>query len=180
MVDHHCGGDYGSGGELPCSFHLALHPGDLLHLDLSHFHLRDLFQAYQGMYRLSNAHTLHSIHSHHIICPQIFIFFLSLSMLYSLASQIFKAHPLILNYEHLNDSLEDPFHPVKKVINVTRLPDGNVTEHHEIIERAYPNTALLSMCLMFGCFFIALYLRGFKTSVFLPGPVSISSLPFLF
>lgn len=101
-------------------------------------------------------------------------------MLYSLASQIFKAHPLILNYEHLNDSLEDPFHPVKKVINVTRLPDGNVTEHHEIIERAYPNTALLSMCLMFGCFFIALYLRGFKTSVFLPGPVSISSLPFLF
>uniref|UniRef100_A0A673HAY8 Band 3 anion exchange protein-like n=1 Tax=Sinocyclocheilus rhinocerous TaxID=307959 RepID=A0A673HAY8_9TELE len=41
----------------------------------------------------------------------------------------------------------------------------------EIIERAYPNTALLSMCLMFGCFFIALYIRGFKTSTFLPGPI---------
>lgn len=129
--------------------------------------------------------TLQSIISHHVICPQILIFFLSLSMLCSLASQIFKAHPLILNYEHLNDSLEDPFHPIKKVINITQLPDGNITKLHEIIERAYPNTALLSMCLMFGCFFIAMYLRGFKTSVFLPGPVSLAflslpSLPFLF
>ncbi len=58
-------------------------------------------------------------------------------------------------------------------------PDGN-TEYHEIIERAYPNTALLSMCLMFGCFFIAYYLRGFKTGTYLPGPVSLPSLPFLF
>uniref|UniRef100_A0A8C2IP47 Solute carrier family 4 member 1a (Diego blood group) n=1 Tax=Cyprinus carpio TaxID=7962 RepID=A0A8C2IP47_CYPCA len=40
-----------------------------------------------------------------------------------------------------------------------------------IFKAAYPNTALLSMCLMFGCFFIALYLRGFKTSTFLPGPI---------
>lgn len=76
MVDHHCGGDDGSGGELPCSFHLALHPGDLLHLDLSHFHLRDLFQADQGMNRLSNAHTLRLIRSYDIICPQNFLFFL--------------------------------------------------------------------------------------------------------
>lgn len=106
-----------------------------------------------------------------MICHQIFFFSLN-------SSQIFQSHPLILNYEHLNDTLEDPFHPIKKV-NITVHPDGNVTEHHEIIERAYPNTALLSMCLMFGCFFIALYLRGFKTSTFLPGPVSLLSLPFL-
>lgn len=100
-------------------------------------------------------------------------------VLFLYSPQIFKAHPLILNYEHLNASSEDPFHPIKKT-NITYHPDGNVTEHHEIIERAYPNTALLSMCLMFGCFFIALYLRGFKTSTFFPGPVSVLSLPFLF
>jgi len=100
-------------------------------------------------------------------------------MLCFLAPQIFKAHPLILNYEHLNGTLEDPFHP-KKIVNITKLPDGNVTEHHAIIERAYPNTALLSMCLMFGCFFIAMYLRGFKTSTFLPGPVSMPSFFYFF
>uniref|UniRef100_A0A8C7ZAM7 Solute carrier family 4 member 1a (Diego blood group) n=1 Tax=Oryzias sinensis TaxID=183150 RepID=A0A8C7ZAM7_9TELE len=36
-------------------------------------------------------------------------------------------------------------------------------------ERAFPNTALLSMCLMFGCFFIAFFLREFKNSQYLPG-----------
>uniref|UniRef100_A0A8C1NL43 Solute carrier family 4 member 1a (Diego blood group) n=1 Tax=Cyprinus carpio TaxID=7962 RepID=A0A8C1NL43_CYPCA len=73
---------------------------------------------------------------------EIFSILISLIFIYETFAKlirIFKAHPLILNYEHLN--------------------------------RAYPNTALLSMCLMFGCFFIALYLRGFKTSTFLPGPI---------
>ncbi|XP_051570670.1 solute carrier family 4 member 1a (Diego blood group) [Myxocyprinus asiaticus] len=105
---------------------------------------------------------------------EIFSILISLIFIYETFAKlikIFKAHPLILNYDHLNHTLEDPFHPVKKLVNVTRLPDGNVTELHEEIERAYPNTALLSMCLMFGCFFIAYYLRGFKTGVFLPGPI---------
>ncbi|XP_051743481.1 solute carrier family 4 member 1a (Diego blood group) isoform X2 [Ctenopharyngodon idella] len=104
---------------------------------------------------------------------EIFSILISLIFIYETFSKlikIFKAHPLILNYPHLNSSWEDPFHPIK-IINKTKLPDGNITELHETIERAYPNTALLSMCLMFGCFFIALYLRGFKTSVFLPGPI---------
>uniref|UniRef100_A0A8C2APF2 Anion exchange protein n=1 Tax=Cyprinus carpio TaxID=7962 RepID=A0A8C2APF2_CYPCA len=104
---------------------------------------------------------------------EIFSILISLIFIYETFAKlirIFQAHPLILNYEHLNASLDDPFHPIKKV-NITLHPDGNVTELHEIIERAYPNTALLSMCLMFGCFFIALYLRGFKTSTFLPGPI---------
>ncbi|XP_053370510.1 solute carrier family 4 member 1a (Diego blood group) [Clarias gariepinus] len=35
----------------------------------------------------------------------------------------------------------------------------------------YYNTALLSMCLMFGCFFIAYFLRQFKNSIFFPGPL---------
>uniref|UniRef100_A0A8C2IZH8 Anion exchange protein n=2 Tax=Cyprinus carpio TaxID=7962 RepID=A0A8C2IZH8_CYPCA len=82
---------------------------------------------------------------------EIFSILISLIFIYETFAKlirIFKAHPLILNYEHLNT-------------NITYHPD----------ERAYPNTALLSMCLMFGCFFIALYLRGFKTSTFLPGPI---------
>uniref|UniRef100_A0A8C2IX36 Anion exchange protein n=1 Tax=Cyprinus carpio TaxID=7962 RepID=A0A8C2IX36_CYPCA len=94
---------------------------------------------------------------------EIFSILISLIFIYETFAKlirIFKAHPLILNYEHLNASSEDPFHPIKKT-NITYHPD----------ERAYPNTALLSMCLMFGCFFIALYLRGFKTSTFLPGPI---------
>uniref|UniRef100_A0A8C9VR27 Solute carrier family 4 member 1a (Diego blood group) n=1 Tax=Scleropages formosus TaxID=113540 RepID=A0A8C9VR27_SCLFO len=40
-----------------------------------------------------------------------------------------------------------------------------------ILFLSYPNTALLSMCLMFGCFFIAYFLRRFKTGHFLPGPL---------
>uniref|UniRef100_A0A8C2ZP85 Solute carrier family 4 member 1a (Diego blood group) n=1 Tax=Cyclopterus lumpus TaxID=8103 RepID=A0A8C2ZP85_CYCLU len=36
---------------------------------------------------------------------------------------------------------------------------------------AYPNTALLSMCLMFGCFFIAYFLRHFKNGHYFPGPI---------
>uniref|UniRef100_A0A8C2ZL33 Solute carrier family 4 member 1b (Diego blood group) n=1 Tax=Cyclopterus lumpus TaxID=8103 RepID=A0A8C2ZL33_CYCLU len=39
------------------------------------------------------------------------------------------------------------------------------------LKPSYPNTALLSMCLMFGCFFIAFFLRQFKNGTFLPGKV---------
>uniref|UniRef100_A0A8C9SHZ5 Anion exchange protein n=1 Tax=Scleropages formosus TaxID=113540 RepID=A0A8C9SHZ5_SCLFO len=82
---------------------------------------------------------------------EIFSVLISLIFIYETFAKlirIFQAHPLVLNYEHLNESLDDPFHP-----------------------RSYPNTALLSMCLMFGCFFIAYFLRRFKTGHFLPGPL---------
>uniref|UniRef100_A0A671YV75 Anion exchange protein n=2 Tax=Sparus aurata TaxID=8175 RepID=A0A671YV75_SPAAU len=85
---------------------------------------------------------------------EIFSILISLIFIYETFSKlfkIFKTHPLILNYDHLNDSSENPFHP--------------------IIKEPYPNTALLSMCLMFGCFFIAYFLRSFKTGHFLPGPI---------
>ncbi|KAL0198102.1 hypothetical protein M9458_006642, partial [Cirrhinus mrigala] len=78
---------------------------------------------------------------------EIFSILISLIFIYETFAKlirIFQAHPLILNYEHLNASLEDPFHPVRKVINITYHADGNVTKHDELIERAYPNTALLS------------------------------------
>uniref|UniRef100_A0AAX7USC0 Anion exchange protein n=1 Tax=Astatotilapia calliptera TaxID=8154 RepID=A0AAX7USC0_ASTCA len=83
---------------------------------------------------------------------EIFSILISLIFIYETFNKlfkIFKTHPLILNYEYLNDTLDNPFHPV-------------MTE-------AYPNTALLSMCLMFGCFFIAYFFRQFKNGHFLPG-----------
>uniref|UniRef100_A0A6Q2XFM6 Anion exchange protein n=1 Tax=Esox lucius TaxID=8010 RepID=A0A6Q2XFM6_ESOLU len=48
---------------------------------------------------------------------------------------------------------------------------GNTTTTVNVMDRAYPNTALLSMCLMFGCFFIAFFLRQFKNGTFLPGKI---------
>uniref|UniRef100_A0A3P8Z3N1 Anion exchange protein n=1 Tax=Esox lucius TaxID=8010 RepID=A0A3P8Z3N1_ESOLU len=104
---------------------------------------------------------------------EIFSILISLIFIYETFSKlikIFKTHPLILNYEHLNDTLENPFHPVIKE-HVEFHDDGNTTMHEIIHERAYPNTALLSMCLMFGCFFIAYFLRQFKNGHFLPGPI---------
>uniref|UniRef100_A0AAQ6IDT3 Anion exchange protein n=1 Tax=Anabas testudineus TaxID=64144 RepID=A0AAQ6IDT3_ANATE len=46
---------------------------------------------------------------------------------------------------------------------------GNTTVIINTIKPPYPNTALLSMCLMFSCFFIAFFLRQFKNGKFLPG-----------
>uniref|UniRef100_A0A674NY79 Solute carrier family 4 member 1b (Diego blood group) n=1 Tax=Takifugu rubripes TaxID=31033 RepID=A0A674NY79_TAKRU len=48
---------------------------------------------------------------------------------------------------------------------------GNTTIIINTIKPPYPNTALLSMCLMLGCFFIAFFLRQFKNGTFLPGKV---------
>uniref|UniRef100_A0A669DEE4 Anion exchange protein n=1 Tax=Oreochromis niloticus TaxID=8128 RepID=A0A669DEE4_ORENI len=102
---------------------------------------------------------------------EIFSILISLIFIYETFNKlfkIFKAHPLILNYEHLNDTLDNPFHPIIEEHREVH-PDGNVTVHKLETERAYPNTALLSMCLMFGCFFIAYFLRQFKNGHFLPG-----------
>ncbi|XP_059180675.1 solute carrier family 4 member 1b (Diego blood group) [Centropristis striata] len=83
----------------------------------------------------------------------------------------FKSHPLILNYDHLNDTLENPWYP--KVVETVTYDNatGNTTVTVNTIKLPYPNTALLSMCLMLGCFFIAFFLRQFKNGTFLPGKV---------
>lgn len=60
--------------------------------------------------------------------------------------QIFKDHPL--QWEYRVQNATDPAVPK-------------------------PNTALLSLVLMAGTFFLALFLRKFKNSVFLPGTVSM-------
>ncbi|XP_041828516.1 solute carrier family 4 member 1a (Diego blood group) [Melanotaenia boesemani] len=102
---------------------------------------------------------------------EIFSILISLIFIYETFAKlikIFQTHPLILNYDHLNDTVDNPFHPL--VVEHTELhSDGNVTIKELEIERPYPNTALLSMCLMFGCFFIAYSLRGFKTGHYFPG-----------
>ncbi|KAL7860595.1 hypothetical protein AOLI_G00169440 [Acnodon oligacanthus] len=104
---------------------------------------------------------------------EIFSILISLIFIYETFAKlmkIFKTHPLVLNYEHLNATLDDPFHPVYELHNITD-EHGNVTHLHRMRERPYPNTALLSMCLMFGCFFIAYFFRQFKNGIFLPGPI---------
>lgn len=104
---------------------------------------------------------------------EIFSILISLIFIYETFSKlfkIFKTHPLILNYEHLNASKDNPFHPLIREHKEVHS-DGNVTIHEVEIERPYPNTALLSMCLMFGCFFIAYFLRMFKNGRYLPGPI---------
>uniref|UniRef100_A0A8C6WX34 Anion exchange protein n=1 Tax=Neogobius melanostomus TaxID=47308 RepID=A0A8C6WX34_9GOBI len=102
---------------------------------------------------------------------EIFSILISLIFIYETFAKlgkIFKAHPLVLNYGFLNDSLSNPFHVI--IHQHTEIgPDGNITFIEKEHERAYPNTALLSMCLMFGCFFIAYFLRMFKNGPYLPG-----------
>lgn len=68
--------------------------------------------------------------------------------------QIFEEHPLQKNYDH--DVLTTP------------KPQA-----------ALPNTALLSLVLMAGTFFLAIMLRKFKNSSFFPGKVSTPSPPVL-
>ncbi|XP_041732731.1 solute carrier family 4 member 1b (Diego blood group) isoform X4 [Coregonus clupeaformis] len=105
---------------------------------------------------------------------EIFSILISLIFIYETFSKlgrIFKAHPLILNYDHLNNTVEDPWHPVVMHNYLYDNSTGNTTTTVNILDRAYPNTALLSMCLMFGCFFIAFFLRQFKNGTFLPGKI---------
>ncbi|XP_026132879.1 band 3 anion exchange protein-like isoform X1 [Carassius auratus] len=101
---------------------------------------------------------------------EIFSILISLIFIYETFAKlgrVFKEHPLILNYEHVNTTAEDPWNYQRLLNNVT----GNMSVLRTITQRPYPNTALLSMCLMFGCFSIAYYLRMFKNGKFLPGKI---------
>ncbi|NXK44854.1 B3AT protein, partial [Chauna torquata] len=78
---------------------------------------------------------------------EIFSFLISLIFIYETFAKlitIFRAHPL------------------QRVYNVKAAVDPAVAE---------PNTALLSLVLMAGTFFLALFLRKFKNSAFLPGKI---------
>ncbi|XP_042363742.1 LOW QUALITY PROTEIN: band 3 anion exchange protein-like [Plectropomus leopardus] len=105
---------------------------------------------------------------------EIFSILISLIFIYETFAKLgrtFKAHPLILNYDHLNGTLENPWHPKVEELFIYDNATGNTTIIINTIKPPYPNTALLSMCLMLGCFFIAYFLRQFKNGTFLPGKV---------
>ncbi|XP_019961533.1 solute carrier family 4 member 1b (Diego blood group) [Paralichthys olivaceus] len=105
---------------------------------------------------------------------EIFSILISLIFIYETfakLARIFKAHPLTLNYIHLNSTLENPWHPQMEETVIFDNATGNTTVLIQTIKPPYPNTALLSMCLMLGCFFIAFFLRQFKNGTFLPGKV---------
>ncbi|KAM9425537.1 LOW QUALITY PROTEIN: solute carrier family 4 member 1b (Diego blood group) [Pholidichthys leucotaenia] len=105
---------------------------------------------------------------------EIFSILISLIFIYETfakLARIFKAHPLILNYYHVNATIENPWHPIVEEIITYDNATGNTTIVINTIKPPYPNTALLSMCLMLGCFFIAYFLRQFKNGTFLPGKV---------
>ncbi|KAK9537913.1 hypothetical protein VZT92_005488 [Zoarces viviparus] len=84
---------------------------------------------------------------------EIFAFLISLIFIYETFSKLFKVfkeHPLLEIYH-------SDFHPV----------DG----HHKVDDPIYnqPNTALLSLVLMIGTFFVAFFLRKLRNSRFLGG-----------
>ncbi|KAM6955033.1 anion exchange protein 3 [Lycodopsis pacificus] len=84
---------------------------------------------------------------------EIFAFLISLIFIYETFSKLFKVfkeHPLLAIYP-------SDFHPV--------------AGHHEVDDPIYnqPNTALLSLVLMIGTFFVAFFLRKLRNSRFLGG-----------
>lgn len=102
---------------------------------------------------------------------EIFSFLISLIFIYETFSKlvkIFQEHPLRrctavvidLNGSTFNSSME----------NVTFSSSATNSSTPEVVNVvAEPNTALLSLVLMSGTFFIAFYLRKFKNSAFFPG-----------
>ncbi|XP_051909773.1 anion exchange protein 2b isoform X2 [Hippocampus zosterae] len=109
---------------------------------------------------------------------EIFSFLISLIFIcetFMKLGRIFKQHPL--KRCHLNPllPLNDTAAPNASAEDVTANPIniGNITALPEVTKTAgptdEPNTALLSLVLMAGTFFIAFYLRKFKNSAFFPG-----------
>ncbi|XP_062451446.1 LOW QUALITY PROTEIN: band 3 anion transport protein [Rhea pennata] len=81
---------------------------------------------------------------------EIFSFLISLIFIYETFYKLFKIFEA---------------HPLQRFYNVTPTLNPLVPPSAE------PNTALLSLLLMAGTFFLALFLRKFKNSAFLPGKV---------
>ncbi|XP_073687271.1 anion exchange protein 2-like [Garra rufa] len=102
---------------------------------------------------------------------EIFSILISLIFIYetfSKLAKIFQEHPLKrcsavvvdVNNSTYNSSMED----------VTLNPFASNSSEPELVKVVgEPNTALLSLVLMSGTFFIAYYLRKFKNSAFFPG-----------
>ncbi|XP_049420756.1 anion exchange protein 2b isoform X1 [Epinephelus fuscoguttatus] len=96
---------------------------------------------------------------------EIFSFLISLIFIcetFIKLGKIFKEHPL--KRCSLNNATEGD----ASTENIT-LVLNNSTEPVTVAVQGQPNTALLSLVLMAGTFFIAFYLRKFKNSAFFPG-----------
>lgn len=65
--------------------------------------------------------------------------------------QVFREHPLMAVYSSEDPLLDDQYGPIYN----------------------QPNTALLSLVLMMGTFFVAFFLRKFRNSRFLGGKVNL-------
>ncbi|XP_054876974.1 anion exchange protein 2b [Poeciliopsis prolifica] len=97
---------------------------------------------------------------------EIFSFLISLIFIcetFIKLGRIFKEHPLKRCSVNSTTEEEKP----KDVVGNIRMREHNHT--HIITITGEPNTALLSLVLMAGTFFIAFYLRKFKNSAFFPG-----------
>ncbi|XP_044293961.1 anion exchange protein 3 isoform X2 [Varanus komodoensis] len=89
---------------------------------------------------------------------EIFAFLISLIFIYETFYKLYKVfteHPLLRFYP--------PYH--QRSLNASTLPTDSVALETQM----QPNTALLSLILMLGTFFIAFFMRKFKNSRFLGG-----------
>ncbi|XP_051970902.1 anion exchange protein 2-like isoform X3 [Xyrauchen texanus] len=102
---------------------------------------------------------------------EIFSFLISLIFIYETFSKlvkIFQEHPLrrcSADLVDLNGSMYNS--SVETITSSFLLVNGSSPETVNVVGE--PNTALLSLVLMSGTFFIAFYLRKFKNSAFFPG-----------
>ncbi|XP_073720000.1 anion exchange protein 2b isoform X1 [Misgurnus anguillicaudatus] len=103
---------------------------------------------------------------------EIFSFLISLIFIYETFSKlvkIFQEHPLSRCSGEVVDFNGSMVYNYSER-NVTFSPSAVNSSSHEMVKVVgEPNTALLSLVLMFGTFFIAYYLRKFKNSAFFPG-----------
>ncbi|XP_044031812.1 anion exchange protein 2b isoform X2 [Siniperca chuatsi] len=96
---------------------------------------------------------------------EIFSFLISLIFIcetFIKLGRIFKEHPL------KRCSLDNSTEGDASTENITHLLSNSTQPVTEVV-LGQPNTALLSLVLMAGTFFIAFYLRKFKNSAFFPG-----------
>ncbi|KAF6720561.1 Anion exchange protein 2 [Oryzias melastigma] len=96
---------------------------------------------------------------------EIFSFLISLIFIYETffkLAMIFRDHPL------KRCSLSNSSDEISPAENGSLLL-SNGTQDRKVLVSGEPNTALLSLVLMAGTFFIAFYLRKFKNSAFFPG-----------
>lgn len=97
-------------------------------------------------------------------CVYVLLCVCSAADIWCVVGQIFKEHPL------KRCSLDNSTEGGASAENITLVLSNN-TQPVTVTVRGEPNTALLSLVLMAGTFFIAFYLRKFKNSAFFPGRV---------